>query len=62
MGRLVGREIERARLAGLLDAARAGLSGVLVVHGPAGIGKTSLLDEAVAAAPDVDVLRVDGHQ
>ena len=60
MGRLVGREIERARLAGLLDAARAGLSGVLVVHGPAGIGKTSLLDEAVAAAPDVDVLRVDG--
>jgi hypothetical protein len=56
----VGREIERARLAGLLDAARAGLSGVLVVHGPAGIGKTSLLDEAAAAAPDVDVLRVDG--
>ena len=37
---------------GLLDGARRGSSGVLVLRGPAGIGKTSLLDGAVASAKD----------
>ena len=40
---LVGREDELEAVAALLAAARAGTGGVLVVEGPAGIGKTSLL-------------------
>ena len=47
----MGREMERARLRGLLDAAAGGTSGVLVVHGPVGAGKTALLDD-LAAEPD----------
>jgi DNA-binding CsgD family transcriptional regulator len=49
---LVDREGERAAIDGLLDGARRGSSGVLVLRGPAGIGKTSLLDAAVANAKD----------
>ena len=45
-GGLLEREGELARVDGLLAAARAGRSGVLVVTGPAGIGKTVLLSEA----------------
>ena len=41
---LLARLPERAALSGLLDAARAGRSGVLVVRGEPGIGKTALLD------------------
>ncbi|RKT16982.1 regulatory LuxR family protein [Streptomyces sp. 1114.5] len=47
---LYGREGEQAAVAGLLDAARAGRSGVLLLRGEAGIGKTALLDDAVARA------------
>jgi DNA-binding CsgD family transcriptional regulator/tetratricopeptide (TPR) repeat protein len=44
----------------LLDKARAGRSGTLVVRGEAGIGKSALLDYAVASAPDMRVLRAVG--
>ncbi|MFJ6774569.1 AAA family ATPase, partial [Kitasatospora sp. NPDC091257] len=47
---LYGRESEQAAVDGLLDAARAGRSGVLLFRGEAGIGKTALLDDAVARA------------
>ncbi|MFF2541370.1 ATP-binding protein [Kitasatospora sp. NPDC058063] len=47
---LYGREGEQAAVEGLLDAARAGRSGVLLFRGEAGIGKTALLDDAVARA------------
>ena len=57
---IVGRSDERARLAGLLDVARDGLSGALVLHGEAGMGKTTLLDDLVSAAPDFGLLRVSG--
>ncbi|TYQ14403.1 UNVERIFIED_ORG: regulatory LuxR family protein [Gordonia westfalica J30] len=40
---LIGREAEQHQLAELCDRARAGESGVLVIHGEAGIGKTVLL-------------------
>jgi predicted ATPase len=40
---LVGRDDERARPAALLDGAREGRRGALLLHGPAGIGKTALL-------------------
>jgi ATP/maltotriose-dependent transcriptional regulator MalT len=45
-GGLLEREGELARIDGLLAAARAGHGGVLVITGPAGIGKTVLLTQA----------------
>ncbi|MCC9145001.1 MULTISPECIES: LuxR family transcriptional regulator [unclassified Arthrobacter] len=42
----LGRAAERAAVDDLLSQARAGLSGALVVHGEAGIGKTALLEYA----------------
>lgn len=45
-GRLFEREGELARVDALLAAARAGRGGVLLVTGPAGIGKTALLEAA----------------
>ncbi len=58
--RLVGRENEARALRGLLDAARGGSSGVLVVRGEPGIGKTALLQEAADAAADMQVVTVTG--
>ncbi|MGV9308751.1 ATP-binding protein [Nonomuraea sp. NPDC003727] len=57
---LRGRKAETAELDGLLGRAAAGLSGVLVLSGPAGIGKTALLDHAVGAAAGLQVTRVAG--
>jgi DNA-binding CsgD family transcriptional regulator len=48
---LVGRAAERARLVGMVDP-RPTASRVVVVLGPAGIGKTALVDEMVARAKD----------
>ena len=62
MTALVGREDERARLAALLDAARAGSSGVLLLSGPAGIGKTALLRWATGEAGGFAVLRARGME
>jgi predicted ATPase len=59
---IVGRTRERSELEAVLEAARHGRSTALVVHGEAGIGKTTLLDEAVAAAPDFRVLRARGYE
>ncbi len=57
---LVGREAECARLHALLDGARAGRSGVVLLRGEAGAGKTALLDAVVAGAGDLLVLRAQG--
>ena len=57
---LVGREAERAALDRLLHDARAGTSGALLLLGEPGIGKTSLVDDAVARADGMLVLRVHG--
>ncbi len=46
----MGRRAEREALEQVLVRARAGRSGVLVVRGEAGIGKTALLDQAREAA------------
>jgi len=45
---LLGRQRETAELDALLIRARAGQSGTIVVYGEAGVGKTALLDHAVA--------------
>ena len=50
MSELVGREEQQAAIDRLLDAARDGRSGALVVRGDAGIGKSALLDHAVRSA------------
>ena len=47
---LHGRQEECAVLDGLLEGARAGQSGVLLVRGEAGVGKTALLEYAVGSA------------
>ena len=57
---LLDRLPERAALSGLLDAARAGRSGVLVVRGEPGAGKTALLDWAIESAAGLRVVRVAG--
>src|SRR4051812_23533452 len=49
---LLERDAERAALAQRLQDARAGHGGVVVVRGPAGIGKTALLAEARGLAAD----------
>jgi DNA-binding CsgD family transcriptional regulator len=57
---LIGRETETAGLGRLLDAARAGTSGALVLRGEAGIGKTALLEHAASEASGFTVLRATG--
>jgi DNA-binding CsgD family transcriptional regulator len=57
---LFGREPEREAIDGLLAAARDGSSGVLVFRGEVGVGKTALLEYAIRAAPDMQVVRVGG--
>ena len=57
---LVGRESEQAEIGRLVERARSGLSGVLVVRGEAGIGKTCLLDAVASSAADFDVVRLVG--
>ena len=57
---LLDRLTERAALGQLLEAARAGRSAVLVVHGEAGVGKTALLEDAVASAAGMRIARVAG--
>ena len=59
---LVGREREQLRLAQVLAAARLGQSGVLVLRGEAGIGKTALLDDTASHAGDMSVARISGTE
>jgi DNA-binding CsgD family transcriptional regulator len=57
---LRGRAVECARVEELLESARKEQSGVLVIRGDAGIGKTALLDFAAARAHGTRVLRAAG--
>ncbi|MGH9138591.1 MAG: AAA family ATPase, partial [Acidimicrobiales bacterium] len=55
-GLLLERDAERQRMAGALAEARAGRGSVLIVHGPAGIGKSSLLGAGIDDAHDLGFL------
>ncbi|MEV4254608.1 ATP-binding protein, partial [Spirillospora sp. NPDC049652] len=60
---LYGRDAERNRIAELLDDARDhGRSGVLLLRGEAGIGKTALLEWAAEACAHERVLRLTGYE
>ncbi|MDP9270356.1 MAG: LuxR C-terminal-related transcriptional regulator [Chloroflexota bacterium] len=57
---LLGRERERAALDRLVESARDGYGGALVVHGEPGVGKTALLDDAVEKATPLRIVRSAG--
>ncbi len=57
---LLGRESQRVALGRLLQDARGGHGGVLVVHGEPGVGKTALLEYAGDAGPEFRVLQTVG--
>jgi AAA ATPase domain len=59
---LLDRVAERAALGRLLEAARAGRGGALVVRGEAGVGKTVLLEDAIGSATGLRVARVAGFE
>ena len=54
------RTVEKDHLAQLLRGARAGESAALVVRGPAGIGKTALLNQCAEDASDFRIARISG--
>ena len=57
---LIGRESERRVIEPLIAGARVGQSGVLVLVGEAGIGKTALLDWAASQGAGMAILRATG--
>jgi len=57
---LLGRERERQMLDRLLDGARGGRGGVLVLYGEAGVGKTALLEYAAEAGGALRFARTVG--
>lgn len=59
-GGLRGRTVERRALQQLLTGVRAGHGQPLVVEGPAGIGKSALLQDLHTAATDFTILHVTG--
>jgi DNA-binding CsgD family transcriptional regulator len=58
---LIGRDPERRLIESLLDDARSGTSGALVVRGEAGIGKTAVLAQA-AESSGLRTLRCAGAE
>ena len=58
---VVGRARERAELAALLAAARASETGLVLLSGEAGVGKTRLVDEAARLATSSGMRVLSGH-
>ena len=62
-GRLLERGTELGRLEQLAQRARTGAGALAVIAGPAGIGKTRLLEHACAAVgADAQLLRARGGE
>ena len=58
----VGRQVEIAALHAELTAARAGRPRLVLLEGPAGIGKSAVLDQFLSDEVDLTVLRATGEQ
>src|SRR4026209_1423085 len=56
----IGRTSERDVLDGLLAKARSGQSGILVIRGEAGVGKSALLRYAARQAAGFRVAQITG--
>ena len=56
----LGRDADRARVDALLEHARSGVSGMVIVSGEPGIGKSALLSYGVDAAVDMTILSATG--
>ena len=59
---LHGRDVERAHLAQMLQAAHEGRASSVLVRGEAGMGKSALLEETAAGAGGCRVLRTVGFE
>jgi DNA-binding CsgD family transcriptional regulator len=57
---LRGRETEQSQISALLDEAWASRGGALMLRGPAGVGKSALLADAMVRAEGMLVLRTQG--
>jgi len=51
-GTMIGRDRERALLAGALESARSGRTRIVLLHGEPGIGKSTLLESAATQAAE----------
>ena len=60
--RLIGRRHEQQLLAEIVDRARGGSSGMLVLRGEAGIGKTALLTELLSQTADLRTISLSGAE
>jgi Cdc6-like AAA superfamily ATPase len=61
LGPFVGRAVEIEALRSEVAAVRSGVPRIVVVQGAAGIGKTALIDNVLAAEDDLAVLRTSGE-
>jgi len=59
---LLGRDDETLVITSLLEGTRNGDGAAIVIHGEPGIGKTAILERAVALARDFNVLRTLGNE
>ena len=59
---MLGRAEEFQSLRALIAGARNGVSGALLVHGDAGVGKTTLIEAALHAAADLRIVRASGYE
>jgi DNA-binding CsgD family transcriptional regulator len=59
---LLGRRREQEALAQLLNGARQGRSGVLVISGEAGVGKTALLTDLASRAAGLRTIHISGAE
>jgi len=57
-----GRSDERKTLDKLLETARDGCGGVLVVCGAPGVGKTALLQRTIDSAPEFRIVSGEGAE